>query len=187
MYGLKQLDLRCRDQYDQTKSVGETKTTASYVSQSALAMNLITDTDQFICGIKVATDPSENNKGIYGIQINYCPVVRCELLLEKGTGATSMTEKLIEGETKYEYLEIFPNFINNLDLSNDCGALTCVLLNKCIDGDEITSNIEITSDYRIQMDTDPFNEYYYDLCVSCANKNITVKSENFFLHTYYPC
>jgi hypothetical protein len=62
------------------------------------------------------------------------------------------------------------------------------LLNKCNDGDLITStNIQITSDFKIQMDTDPANEFYYDLCVSCSNRNVTVKSDNFFLHTYYPC
>jgi hypothetical protein len=99
-----------------------------------------------------------------------------------------MTEKLIEGQTKYKYLEIFPNFINNLDEFNNCGDITCKLLNKCNEGDLITStNILITADFRIQMDIDPTNEYYYDLCVSCSNRNVTVKSDNFFLHTYYPC
>jgi hypothetical protein len=58
-------------------------------------------------------------------------VVRCELLLEKGLVTTSMTEKLIEGQTKYKYLEIFPNFINDLDEFNNCGEITCKLLNKC--------------------------------------------------------
>jgi hypothetical protein len=37
------------------------------------------------------------------------------------------------------------------------------------------------------MDTDPANEYFYYLCVSCANKVYTVKSDNFTLQTYYPC
>jgi hypothetical protein len=82
------------------------------------------------------------------------------LLLLKVTGATSSrTEKLIEGDTKYVYLDIFPNLIENLDISKDCGILACKLLNKCIDGDELTENIKIISDYRIEMDTDPANEY----------------------------
>ena len=60
-----------------------------------------------------------------------CEVVRCETLLIKGNSASSKTEKLIEGETRYEYLDIFPNFIKNLDDSGDCGTISCKLLNKC--------------------------------------------------------
>ena len=37
------------------------------------------------------------------------------------------------------------------------------------------------------MDTDPANEYYYWLCVACSNRNITVKSDELHLQTYYPC
>lgn len=57
--GMTQLDLRCRDQFDQTKTIGETKTTPEYVSGSAKTGILTTGYDQFICGISVATDPDK--------------------------------------------------------------------------------------------------------------------------------
>jgi hypothetical protein len=85
-----------------------------------------------------------------GLKVLYCPVVRCELLLEKGTSVSSRTEKLIEGDTKYVYMDILPNYINNLDVAGDCGALTCKLLSNCDPNQEIiSSNILITADFKI--------------------------------------
>ena len=82
--------------------------------------------------------------------MKHCPVVHCQLLLHKGTGSFSKTEKLIEGETRYEYIDILPNFIRDEDVSKDCGALQCKLLLHCDDAQEIVgTDILITADYRI--------------------------------------
>ena len=79
--------------------------------------------------------------GIYGIKIKWCPVVRCETLLEQGTAATSKTEKLIEGQTRYEYLSIFPEFIVDhneaLHVPGKCDTIECKLLKECDENDEI--------------------------------------------------
>ena len=99
--------------------------------------------------------------GIYGIKIKYCPVVRCETLLQKGNGATSKTEKLIEGETRYEYLSIFPEFLMDLDqglhVLGKCEAIECKLLKECDPNDVIggtdaqitDTSSQVASAYRI--------------------------------------
>jgi hypothetical protein len=119
--------------------------------------------------------------------------------LDQGTVVTSKTEKLIEGDTKYEYLSIFPELLIDVDEAlhtpGKCDTIQCKLLKDCDETDEIVSTDAqivdtasgLAKDFRIQMDTDPLDEFYLGMCVSCSNRNTTVNSEVFFLHTYYPC
>ena len=116
---------------------------SSYTGSSSASGSLNPNANDFICGLQVAKSQQSDFTGIYGIKIKWCPVVRCETLLDQGTVVTSKTEKLIEGDTKYEYLSIFPELlidvIKALHIPGKCDTIQCKLLKDCDETDEIVS------------------------------------------------
>jgi UTP:GlnB (protein PII) uridylyltransferase len=73
--------------------------------------------------------------------------------------------------------QIFSDYLENRD-SAHCLITQCSLLHNC--GSAVASTEFIWTDTsKIYVNTDPREQFYFEVCLQCSNRNITVVSERF--------